>query len=125
MVCAGAVSDAFAIRNSISFLDMLALESGPFFLPLPAAWTPKVANVPVKTEAMKVGSSFCSGILNAAGNLTYAKVKIPADQTKTDKRTNVLRIASCSSLSSAASFSFPRRPFLGSYFLTASAIILI
>ena len=56
---------------------MLALPPpSPFFF-LPAACTPKVANVPVKTEAMKVGSSFCSGILNAAGNLTYAKVKIP------------------------------------------------
>jgi len=32
MVCAGAVSDALAIRNSISFLDMLALPpSAPFF----------------------------------------------------------------------------------------------
>ena len=56
----------------------------PFFF-LPAAWTPNVAKVPVNTEAMKVGSSFCSGILNAAGNLTYAKVKIPADHTRTAK----------------------------------------
>ena len=33
MVCAGAVSDALAIRNSISFLDMLALPGSlsPFF----------------------------------------------------------------------------------------------
>ena len=56
IVCAGAVSDALAIRNSMSFLLMLALPpSAPFFF-LPDAWTPKVAKVPVKTEAMKVGS---------------------------------------------------------------------
>ena len=56
IVCAGAVSDALAIRNSISFLDILALPPPSSFFFLPPAATPKVAKVPVKTEAMKVGS---------------------------------------------------------------------
>ena len=73
----------------------------PFFF-LPVVVRQKSCLASVKTELRKVGSvSFCSGILNASGNLTYAKVAL-GDQTKTDKRTNFTKIASCSSLSSAS-----------------------
>ena len=66
------------------------------------------------------------GIFNAGGRSTYANVKIPPDQTKIPSRTKVDRIASCSSLSSACSLILPRRPFfLGSSFLTCSAIYLM
>ena len=77
---------------------MFALPPSADAFFLPAAWPPKVAKVPVKTEAMKVGSSFCSGMLNAAGNLTYAKVNIPADHTRTESLTIVDKNASCYSL---------------------------
>ena len=56
--------------------------------------------------------AFCSGIPRAGGNLIYARVKIPPDQTKIPNRTKVERIASCSSESSILSLSFPRGPFL-------------
>ena len=63
IVWCGFTSDAFLISASRSPLETPALPplSPPFF----AAWTPKVAKVPVKTDAINVGSSFCSGIPNA------------------------------------------------------------
>jgi hypothetical protein len=54
----------------------------PFAAPLPffllAVWTPNVAKTPVKTEAMKVGSRSCLGILVWSGGiLTLAYVDLP------------------------------------------------
>ena len=54
----------------------------------------------------------------------YAKVRIPPDQTRIPRRTKVERIASCSSLSSVASFILPRMPFFFSSFFFSSMVIL-
>ncbi len=108
IVCAGAVCAAFSINLSIWSL-VIPPPAPPFaFFP---AWTPKVAKTPVKTLAMKVGSSFCSGIPSAGGSLMYANVRIPPLHTRIPSLTKVDRIASCSSLSSAASFNFAKGPF--------------
>ena len=73
-----------------------------------------------KTEAMKVGSSFCSGIPSAGGNLMYANVRIPPDHTRIPSLTKVDKIASCSSLSSAASLILPRIPFFLGFFSSSA-----
>ena len=78
-----------SISSCICSLVMPVFAPPPFPFFLDAACTPKVASVPVKTDAMKVGSSFCSGIPRAGGKLDIGKSENttrPNKNTQTHKR---------------------------------------